>query len=100
MDTFKTPVARLARLFRASRDAWRAKALDKQQRLRAARVKIRDLEASRAYWKTGRWRRKAVARLRRRRRHRSARRRSLTLRLGSSCACPRPVTGIRSWSFN
>ncbi len=51
MDTFKTPVARLARLFRASRDAWRAKALDKQQRLRAARVKIRDLEASRAYWK-------------------------------------------------
>ncbi|MFB1497545.1 hypothetical protein, partial [Thiocapsa sp. N5-Cardenillas] len=51
MDTFKTPVARLARLFRASRDAWRAKALDKQQRLRAARVKIRDLEASRTYWK-------------------------------------------------
>jgi hypothetical protein len=51
MDTFKTPVARLARLFQASRDAWKAKALDKQRRLRAAQVKIRDLEASRAYWK-------------------------------------------------
>jgi hypothetical protein len=42
MDTFKTPVARLARLFQASRDAWKAKALDKQRRLRAAQVKIRD----------------------------------------------------------
>jgi hypothetical protein len=41
----------LARLFQASRDAWKAKALDKQRRLRAAQVKIRDLEASRAYWK-------------------------------------------------
>ena len=51
MDTFKTPVARLSRLFQKSRDAWKAKALDKQRRLRAAQVKIRDLEASRAYWK-------------------------------------------------
>jgi hypothetical protein len=51
MDTFKTPVTRLARLFQKSRDAWKAKALDKQRRLRAAQVKIRDLEASRAYWK-------------------------------------------------
>jgi hypothetical protein len=48
MDTFKKPVARLARLFQASRDAWKAKALDKQRRLRAGQVKIRDLEASRA----------------------------------------------------
>ncbi|WP_200336119.1 hypothetical protein, partial [Thiocystis violacea] len=51
MDTFKTPITRLARLFLKSRDAWKAKALDKQRRLRAAQVKIRDLEASRAYWK-------------------------------------------------
>ncbi len=54
MDTFKTPVARLARLFQKSRDAWdawKAKARDKQRRLRAAQVKIRDLETSRAYWK-------------------------------------------------
>jgi rhodanese-related sulfurtransferase len=51
METFKSPVARLARLFQTSRDAWKAKALDKQRRLRAAQVKIRDLEASRAQWK-------------------------------------------------
>ena len=51
MNTFKSPVARLARLFRDSRDNWKAKALDKQQRLRAAQVKIRDLEHSRAQWK-------------------------------------------------
>ena len=51
MESFKSPVARLARLFQTSRDAWKAKALDKQRRLRAAQVKIRDLEASRAQWK-------------------------------------------------
>lgn len=51
MDQFKSPASRLARLFRASRDAWKAKALDKQRRLRAAQVRIRDLEKSRAYWK-------------------------------------------------
>ena len=51
METFKSPVARLARLFQTSRDAWKAKALDKQRRLRAAQIKIRDLEASRAQWK-------------------------------------------------
>ena len=51
MNSFKSPVARLARLFRDSRDNWKAKALDKQQRQRAAQVKIRDLEHSRAQWK-------------------------------------------------
>ena len=51
MNPFKSPVARLARVFRDSRDNWKAKALDKQQRLRAAQVKIRDLEHSRAKWK-------------------------------------------------
>lgn len=51
MDSFKSPVSRLARLFKRSRDAWKAKALEKQQRLRAAQVRIRDLEKSRAYWK-------------------------------------------------
>ncbi|WP_295407102.1 hypothetical protein, partial [uncultured Thiocystis sp.] len=51
MENFKSPVARLARLFQKSRDAWKAKALDKQRRLRAAQIKIRDLDASRAYWK-------------------------------------------------
>jgi hypothetical protein len=51
MNDLKTPVARLARLFRDARDRWRAKALERQQRLRAAQVRIRDLEHSRAYWK-------------------------------------------------
>lgn len=51
MNPFKSPVARLARVFQDSRDNWKAKALDKQQRLRAAQVKIRDLEHSRAQWK-------------------------------------------------
>jgi outer membrane PBP1 activator LpoA protein len=51
MESFKSPVSRLARLFKKSRDVWKTKALDKQQRLRAAQVRIRDLEKSRAYWK-------------------------------------------------
>ena len=51
MNDFKTPVARLARVFREARDNWRAKALERQARLRAAQVRIRDLEHSRAYWK-------------------------------------------------
>jgi hypothetical protein len=51
MNAFKSPVARLAHLFQQSRDAWKAKALERQQRLRAAQVKIRDLEHSRAHWK-------------------------------------------------
>lgn len=51
MDLFKSPASRLARLFRDSRDAWKARAMDKQQRLRAAQVRIRDLEKSRAYWR-------------------------------------------------
>jgi predicted nucleic acid-binding Zn-ribbon protein len=51
MNDFKTPVSRLARLFRDARDRWKAKALERQKRLRAAQVRIRDLEHSRAYWK-------------------------------------------------
>lgn len=51
MEEFKSPVSRLARLFKKSRDAWKAKALEKQRRLRAAQVKVRDLEQSREQWK-------------------------------------------------
>ena len=51
MNDLKSPVSRLARLFRDARDRWRAKALERQQRLRAAQVRIRDLEHSRSYWK-------------------------------------------------
>jgi hypothetical protein len=51
MEDFKSSASRLARLFKKSRDAWKARAREKQQRLRAAQVKIRDLEKSRSYWK-------------------------------------------------
>jgi len=51
MNDLKTPVSRLLRVFRDARDRWKAKALERQKRLRAAQVRIRDLEHSRAYWK-------------------------------------------------
>lgn len=51
MNDLKTPVSRLLRVFRDARDRWKAKALERQKRLRAAQVRIRDLERSRAYWK-------------------------------------------------
>jgi hypothetical protein len=51
MNDLKTPVSRLLRLVRQARDGWKAKALERQKRLRAAQVRIRDLEHSRAYWK-------------------------------------------------
>ena len=52
MNDLRTPVSRLLRLVRSARDRWKAKALERQKRLRAAQVRIRDLEHSRAYWKS------------------------------------------------
>jgi hypothetical protein len=51
MNDPKTPVSRLLRLLRSARNRWKAKALERQKRLRAAQVRIRDLEHSRSYWK-------------------------------------------------
>jgi hypothetical protein len=51
MNDLRTGMSRLLRVFRDGRDRWRAKALERQKRLRAAQVRIRDLEHSRAYWK-------------------------------------------------
>jgi hypothetical protein len=51
MEKFKSSTARLARFFQASRDKWKARAAEVQKRWRAAQVRIRDLEKSRAYWK-------------------------------------------------
>jgi len=51
MNDLRTPVSRLLRMFRDGRERWRAKALERQKRLRAAQVRIRDLEHSRAYWR-------------------------------------------------
>ncbi|MBK1634044.1 hypothetical protein CKO31_25670, partial [Thiohalocapsa halophila] len=52
MNDLRTPVSRLLRLVRSARDRWKAKALERQKRLRAAQVRVRDLERSRAYWKS------------------------------------------------
>jgi hypothetical protein len=51
MNDLKTPVSRLLRLVGEARAHWKAKALERQKRLRAAQVRIRDLEHSRSYWK-------------------------------------------------
>lgn len=51
MEEFKSPVARLARLFQSGRDNWREKALERQAKTRSLEIKVRDLENSRANWK-------------------------------------------------
>jgi hypothetical protein len=51
MQEFKSPVTRLARLFRKGRDNWREKALEKQTLVRNLEIKVRDLSNSRANWK-------------------------------------------------
>ncbi len=51
MQEFKSPVSRLARLFQKGRDSWREKALDKQKKVRALEIKVRDLTASPEHWK-------------------------------------------------
>ena len=48
---YKSPVQRLARLFKKSRDVWKEKAAQKQKKLRALEIKVRDLSASREKWK-------------------------------------------------
>ena len=48
---FKCPPARLARLFRHSRDAWKRRAADKQRALKKMRITVRDLTASRDRWR-------------------------------------------------
>ena len=51
MQEFKSPVSRLARLFQRGRDSWKEKALDRQQKIRALEIKVRDLSVSRENWK-------------------------------------------------
>lgn len=51
MKIFKTATNRLVRYFEKSRDAWKARALQKQQQIRSLEIKVRDLSASRDYWK-------------------------------------------------
>lgn len=49
MQEFKSPVSRLARLFQKGRDSWKEKALDRQQKIRALEIKVRDLSLSREH---------------------------------------------------
>lgn len=51
MAGFKSSYARLIRLFGKSRDKWKKKAIERYKNIRALKVKIRDLERSRAQWK-------------------------------------------------
>lgn len=51
MKIFKTATNRLVRYFEKSRDAWKARALQKQQQLRSLEITVRDLSVSRDYWK-------------------------------------------------
>lgn len=48
---FKSPPARLARLFRRSRDNWKRRAADKQATIKKMRITLRDLNDSRDRWK-------------------------------------------------
>jgi hypothetical protein len=47
----KSSYSRLARLFKKSRDAWRAKAIARRKENRLLELRIRDLEVSRDKWK-------------------------------------------------
>ena len=51
MSSFKSSYARLARIFEQSRDNWRDKAIDRNKRIRALEIKVRDMEKSRERWK-------------------------------------------------
>ncbi|MEB3213068.1 MAG: hypothetical protein VKL39_17080 [Leptolyngbyaceae bacterium] len=48
---YKSSTQRLATLFKRGRDLWKQRARDKQKKLRAQAIRIRDLETSRDLWK-------------------------------------------------
>lgn len=45
-------MSRLVRLFQKGRDNWKEKALEKQKKVRALEIKVRDLSDSRELWKS------------------------------------------------
>jgi len=51
MKGYKSPVSRLARLFKKSRDVWKERAIQKQKKVRELEIKVRDLNRSRERWK-------------------------------------------------
>jgi hypothetical protein len=48
--TFQTPARILIPKLVASREGWKCKAAERKRRLKAAQIRIRDLEASRGRW--------------------------------------------------
>ena len=51
MKDYRSKSEKLTSWFLESRNSWKERALQKQKKLRAAQIKIRDLETSREYWK-------------------------------------------------
>ena len=51
MKEFKSSPSRLIRLFKQGRENWKKIALERQQKLRALEIKVRDLSQSREKWK-------------------------------------------------
>jgi len=51
LEGLRSTARKLAGVFRKSRDTWKARAADKQRRLKAALGKVRDLTRSRDHWK-------------------------------------------------
>lgn len=51
VPTFRTPTRILVPKLVKSRDGWKAKANERKKRLKAARIRMRDLEASRQVWR-------------------------------------------------
>ena len=48
---YKSAPSRVARLFQQGREEWKKKALNRQKKLQAADIKVRDLKKSRNKWK-------------------------------------------------
>ncbi|MDM8559888.1 hypothetical protein QUF82_13725 [Thiotrichales bacterium HSG14] len=46
MKKFKSSASRLVRFFQKSRDNWKARSADKQKRIKALEIKVRDLTES------------------------------------------------------
>lgn len=51
MSNYKSSPRRLAHFFEESRNGWKEKALKRQEKLRSADIKVRDLTKSRDKWK-------------------------------------------------
>jgi len=51
MKIFQNQIDRLVNYLKKSRDAWKERALQKQQKIRSLEIKVRDLTASRDHWK-------------------------------------------------